>query len=157
MPTTPTNNPPTFDKLAFRKYMKNIGRAGKSSLQIHSPMPSSECNALGSCKPTPSSILTTFINRALKIVDDALRSAAKVKNKDVCRAVNHPKDPTSDASHMKTVRDRMTEATMKDKSSSGILNTLKEKLKPAPNAWSDPMTVVEFLLFESHPHDNPML
>ncbi|KAI9508715.1 hypothetical protein F5148DRAFT_1283655 [Russula earlei] len=85
-------------------------------------MPSSECNALGSCTPTPSAILTTFLNRPLKIVDDALRSAAEVKNKD---------------------------------SSSGILNTLTEKLKPAPDPWSDPTTVVEFLLFKSLPDDNP--
>ncbi|KAI9459809.1 hypothetical protein F5148DRAFT_1377460 [Russula earlei] len=115
-------------------------------------MPSSEYDALGSCTPTPSAIVTTFLNRALKAVDDALRSAAELS---AYEAVNHPSDPMSDGSHMKTVRDRMTEATTKDRSSSGILNTLKEKLKPAPDAWSDPTTVVEFLLFESLPHDNP--
>ncbi|KAI9508729.1 hypothetical protein F5148DRAFT_1283665 [Russula earlei] len=154
MPTPPANNPPSpnFDRLAFRGCMKNIGRAyRKQALELVSL-----CRTfVAAQEQSPDSLADAELGMALNVVDDALRSAAEVKNKDVCRAVNHPKDPMSDGSHVKTVCDRMTEATTKDKSSLGILNTLKEKLKPAPDAWSDPTTVVEFLLFESLPHDNP--
>ncbi|KAI9507837.1 hypothetical protein F5148DRAFT_63791 [Russula earlei] len=168
MPTAPTINPPNFDKLAFRKYMKNIGRAyRKQAVELVSL-----CRTfVAAQEQSPDSLADVELGMALKVVDDALRSAAEVKNKtsvevdnkfetaiatlSAYEAVNHPKDPMTSDSHMKTVRERMSEATTKDKSSSGILNTLKEKLKPAPVAWSDPTTVVEFLLFKSLPDDNP--
>ncbi|KAI9507836.1 hypothetical protein F5148DRAFT_1284720 [Russula earlei] len=161
---------PNFDKLAFRRYVKNIGRAyQKQAIELISL-----CRTFVHVqKQSPDS--DANLGMALRVVDDALRSAAEVKNKtsaevdnkfetaidtlSAYEAVYHPKDSMSNDSHMKTVRERMTEATKKDKSSSGILNTLKEKLqmKPAPDAWSEPTKVVEFLLFKSLPDDKPTI
>jgi hypothetical protein len=137
-------------------------------------------------------MLMMFLGRALQVVDDALRSAAEVKNKTSevvdkkfemaiemlgrYETAYHPKDPTLDNGRAKTVRERMEEATTKDKSSSGILNTLKEKLRmkvrfahppslcrthayrqPALDGESEPTTIVEFLLFKSLPDNNPTI
>lgn len=125
--------------------------------------------------------------RVLKLVDDALFSATSVKNKTYkvdkkfetaikilskYETTYHPKSPMSDGRRARTVRERMEEATTKEKSISAILKILKEKLKvrvaysallrlhsnsqPAPDGWSKPqLTVVEFLLCKSLPYDNP--
>ena len=86
------------------------------------------------------------LDSALQAVDDALGSAAKVKTK-TSREVDekfekaievlilyetecHPKNPAPGDSNGRatTVHERMTKAKTKDKSSSSILNVLKEKL-----------------------------
>src|SRR5712671_3037354 len=90
-------------------------------------------------------LIICVLGRALQVVDDALRSAAEVKNQTSevvdkkfeiaiemlsgYETDHYPKGPTLDNSRAKTVRERMEEATTKDKCSSGILNKLKEKLK----------------------------
>jgi len=104
--------------------------------------------------------LMMFVGRALQAVDDALSSAAEVKNqksevvdKNFETAIEKlslyeeayhppPKDPKSDDSRAKTVRGRMEEATTKDKRSSGILNTLKEKLRMKVRITHLPLYVV---------------
>ena len=99
-----------------------------------------------------------FPGRVLQVVDDALRSAAEVKNQTSevvdkkfeiaiemlsgYETDHYPKGPTLDNSRAKTVRERMEEATMKDKWSSGILNTLKEKLRMKVRITHLPLYVV---------------
>ncbi|KAH9955996.1 hypothetical protein BC827DRAFT_1271203 [Russula dissimulans] len=174
MHTTPTRNTPgqspNFDKLAFRKYMKNIGRAYQKQAMELVSLSRTFVQA-----QEQSSDSDAELGKALQVVDDALRSAAEVKNKTSevvdkkfemaiemlgrYETAYHPKDPTLDNGRAKTVRERMEEATTKDKSSSGILNTLKEKLrmKPALDGESEPTTIVEFLLFKSLPDNNPTI
>jgi hypothetical protein len=85
---------------------------------------------------------------ALQLVDDAIRSAADLKNvtrtseevdKNIETAIEalshyemryHPQDPSFEDpdSRIKTVRQRMVTAQEKDESSSSILNRLKEGL-----------------------------
>ena len=87
-----------------------------------------------------------FSDSALELVDDAIRSAANVKNrtrtseevdKNIETAIEalsryemryHPQDPSSEDPDRpnKTVRQRMVTAQEKDESSSSILNRLKE-------------------------------
>jgi len=90
-------------------------------------------------------LIICVLGRALQVVDDALRSAAEVKNQTSevvdkkfeiaiemlsrYETDHHPKDSTLDNSRAKTVREIMEEATTKDKSSSGILKTLKLGMK----------------------------
>jgi len=102
-------------------------------------------------------MLIMFLGRALQVVDDALRSAAEVKNQTEVvdkkfeiaiemlsgyETNHHPKGPTLDNSRAKTVRERMVEATTKDKSSSGVLNTLREKLRMKVRITHLPLYVV---------------
>lgn len=89
-----------------------------------------------------SAILILLFDSALQAVDDALGSAAEVKktskevDKKFERAIevlsqyqlhHHPTNPASIDSQPRTVHERMAAAKTKDKSSSTILNGLKEK------------------------------
>ncbi|KAH9955997.1 hypothetical protein BC827DRAFT_819595 [Russula dissimulans] len=165
---TPGNSP-NFDKLAFRKYTRNIGRAYQA--QAMELISLSWTFLQAQEQPLNSD---AELGKALQIVDDALRSAAKVtkKTSEVVdkkfemaikmlgryETAYHPKDPDLDNGRAKTVRERMEEATRKDKSS-GILNTRKQKshMKPALDGESEPTTIVGFLLFKSLPDNNPTI
>ena len=85
------------------------------------------------------------MNSALQAVDDALRSAADIMVKKTSKEVDekferaievlshyetecHPNKPVSPDGRSMTVLERMETAKAKDKSSSTILNVLKEKL-----------------------------
>lgn len=90
---------------------------------------------------------------------------------------SHRKDPVSDDSRDKSIRERMAAAKAKDQSSSSTLNALKEKLRskvsfgltysilcyahacpqPSPHGWSEPTNVVEFVLFKSLPDSSPII
>jgi hypothetical protein len=134
-----------------------------------------------------------FLDSALERADDALSSATKVGTKAskeadgkleeaidaLCRYEMdcHHKDPVSDDSFEKTIRERMAAAKAKDQSSSSTLNALKEKLRlkvsvglacsimsyahtspqPTPAGWSGPTRVVEFVLFKSLPDSSPII
>lgn len=124
----------------------------------------------------------------MKAVDDALGSAAEVKkkpSKDVdkkfARAIevlshyeehHHPRHANAKTA---SVSERMVAAKDKDKSTSTVLNVLKEMLcqkvrlahiiphhtntitQAADDKQSEPTTVVEFLLFKSLPDKNPTI
>jgi hypothetical protein len=141
--------------------------------------------------PMPRSDDSFLIGSALELVDDALKSATEVEKKTTkqvdekfeaatnalsryeedCRG----RDPVPDHRRANTVRERMTTAKEKDKSSSNKLNAMKETLRmtvsvahailpsahtcpqPNPDGWSKPTEVVKFLIFKSLPDDAPVV
>ncbi|KAH9955998.1 hypothetical protein BC827DRAFT_1234259 [Russula dissimulans] len=165
MHSTPTvtgtspDRPPKFDKLSFLKYMKNIGRAYRKQATELVSM----CRTFFQAHEQNDEAYAR-LSIALQLVDDALKSAAEVEkkvSKEVDERFEKAIESLSDYEkqyHFKeTVTQTMAAAKAKDKSSLSAINTLKEKsgMKPNPDGWSEPTTVVDFHLFKSLPDDNP--
>ena len=131
--------------------------------------------------PTISAILIIFYS-VLKAVDDALASAAEVKKKSskevdekfatAIEALGCYEKLYHPGCHTKSVCEKMAAAKSKDKSTSTVLNVLKEtcqkvslahltpphtKTVPQLIHESEPTTVVEFLLFKSLPEKSPTI
>ncbi|KAI0287774.1 hypothetical protein BC826DRAFT_738977 [Russula brevipes] len=120
-----------FDKLSFIKYMKNIGRAyRKQATELVSI-----CRAFVQAQEqTPDS--DSVLRDALKLVDDALQFAADAGKKTsnevdekFARAINELSNYERAFHSRETIAGKMEAAKSKDKTSSTILNTLKEKLR----------------------------
>lgn len=127
-----------------------------------------------------STILIIFYS-VLKAVDDALGSAAEVKKSSkvvdekfatAIEALGCYERLYHPGCHTTTVCEKMAAAKAKDKSTSTVLNVLKEtcqkvslahltpthtKTVPQLINESEPTTVVEFLLFKSLPEKSPAI
>ena len=119
----------------YEEYWQGISKAGNGislSLPNHGTLCSHPRN------------LSPFLQSALQAIDDALSSAADAKTKSSKnvdqkfeRAIEilsryemkcHPKNQVPADGRFMTVLDRMAKAKKNDRSSSAILNVLKEKL-----------------------------
>ncbi len=123
----------------------------------------------------------------LDLVDDALKSATEAQTKTSNEADakfqkavktlsdyernSHRKNPVSNSGRVKTVEERMEEATVNDKSSSTILNRLKEEAVHVRGAYTfassqsntdfqlkpEKTKAVEFHLHKSLPDKSPTI
>ncbi|KAH9051162.1 hypothetical protein EDB83DRAFT_2522258 [Lactarius deliciosus] len=158
-----------FDKLSFAKYMKNIGRAyRKQAMELVSI-----CRTFVQAGERSVS-QDADLKQVLEVTDDALSSAADAKGKTsetadtkFEKAINalgdyeqkyHSKqqDVTNveqNATERPLVAERMKHAQENDKSSSKVLNRLKQSFKA--KLIEGPTKVTRFLLPGSLPDKNP--
>ncbi|KAF8266956.1 hypothetical protein EI94DRAFT_1701389 [Lactarius quietus] len=156
----PKNQLPNLDKLAFTKYMKNIGRAyRKQAMELISI-----CRTFVQAGERSIS-QDADLRKVFEVVDDALSSAADTKttvgtDEKFEKAVtslsdyeqkHHPKQQyvtdgqlEQDVPKRLSFAERMKSARENDKSSSKVLNRLKQSVKA--KLTEGPTKVVRFLL-----------
>ncbi|KAN0133582.1 hypothetical protein V8E53_008750 [Lactarius tabidus] len=164
----PKNQTPNLDKLSFAKYMKNIGRAyRKQAMELVSV-----CRTFVQAgdRSIPQD---ADLRKVLAVVDDALSSAADTKSivetdqkfEGAIKALSvyeqkyHPKQQNVTNKQLEPdpkrlpFAERMKSAREKDKSSSKVLNRLKQSVKA--KLVEGQTKVAKFLLPGSLPDTSP--
>ncbi|KAI0251685.1 hypothetical protein BJV78DRAFT_417870 [Lactifluus subvellereus] len=153
--------PSRFDRLGFVKYMKNIGRVyRKQAMEL-----------VSICRLFVQAEKQTFdsdmkLREALEAVDEALKRAAEAKKKtseeadvkfeEAVRLLSDYEKNYHFRPEATNVAKRVGEAKLKDTSSSTIISKLFHA-KPTEDGYSEPTTVVEFLLHKSLPDSSPTI